>query len=216
MIENVAQNRYPLAMLDDRSYMRTDYRPRWSLTTILLVTLTVCFVLQISIAQYVPDFYGKFALSLDGLREGRVYQLLTFQLLHSNLWHLAGNLMAVYFMGRIVEDFLGRKMMLVLYLLSGVIGGLVQTGLGLILPHLSGPVVGASAGACGLIAAFATRFPFQHISLIIPPVSFPARVLLFIEAAIAIFGILRPMYMPAWAHGAHLGGMLTGIGFIMW
>ncbi len=33
-------------MLDDRSYMRTPYRPRWSMTTILLVTLVVCYIVQ--------------------------------------------------------------------------------------------------------------------------------------------------------------------------
>jgi hypothetical protein len=85
-------------------------------------------------------------------------------------------------------------------------------------------VVGASAGVFGLVAAFATRAPDQPITLLvffILPVTFRARALLIIEGCIALAGVVGPLLPhPVFggniAHGAHLGGMLTGIAWIRW
>ncbi len=213
-----------VTMLDDRSYMRTDSRPTWSATIALMIALVVCFLIQIFVGPAVHGFNEVFMLSMDGLKQGRFYELITFQFMHSGFMHLAGNLLGLYFFGASVEASLGRRQMLILYFLAGSIGGLLQVGLGAVIPgqiglYLSGPVVGASAGVYGLIAAFATRAPDQPISMLILfviPVTFLAKVFIYIEASIAILGILRPMYMPPWAHGAHLGGMITGILFVKW
>jgi hypothetical protein len=117
-----------------------------------------------------------------------------------------------------MEEMLGGKGLLLLYLLSGTIGGLVQVAFGLIFNQFAGPVVGASAGVFGLIAAFATRAPDQPISLLvffILPITFPAKVLLLIFAALAVGGMFLPLGGNT-AHAAHLGGMLTGIAFVRW
>jgi hypothetical protein len=90
--------------------------------------------------------------------------------------------------------------------------------------HFAAGVVGASAGVFGLIAAFAINAPDEPITLLlffILPVTFPAKVLLWGEGGIALIGIIGP-FLPApvfgsdVAHGAHLGGMLTGMAWIRW
>lgn len=115
---------------------------------------------------------------------------------------------------------MGGREMLKLYLLSGIIGGLVQTGLQAAFPnYFFGTVVGASAGLFGLLAAFATRAPDMPVTMLVFfffPVTFPAKVFLMIGAIIAILGLLPIHFMEGIAHGAHLGGMLTGIAFIKW
>lgn len=209
-------------MLDDRSYMRTDARPRWSMTTILLIVLVVSYVTQLLVAPHIYDFNDKFSLSLRGIREGRIWQLFTFQFMHSSPMHLLGNCIGVYFFGRTMEELLGPKGFLKLYFLSGTIGGVCQLALDAILHGSLGAgagVMGASAGVFGLIAAFAARAPDMPITMLVfffLPVTFPAKVLLMIEGLIAFLGILVPGFMPGIAHGAHLGGMLTGIFFIKW
>ena len=207
-------------MLDDRSYMRTDSRPRWSVTTVLLIALVVCFVVQSILQARIGGFYSNFALSLDGLRQGKIWQLVTFQFMHAGLMHLFFNAIGIYFFGRAIEDAMGGREMLRLYLLSGIIGGLVQTGLQAAFPnYFFGTVVGASAGLFGLLAAFATRAPDMPVTMLVFfffPVTFPAKVFLMIGAIIAILGLLPINFMPGVAHGAHLGGMLTGIAFIKW
>jgi len=197
------------------------------MTTILLLAVFACFIVQ-TIAQGIwPD--GRvdewFALSRQGFTHWRVYQLLTFQFMHGNLWHLFGNMIGLYFFGRAMEETLGRMGLLKLYLLSGTIGGLLFVALAFTFPHYFGSaVVGASAGVFGLIAAFATRTPDQPITLLIffiLPVTFKAKVLLLIEAGIALAGLLGPLIGFTYltgniAHAAHLGGMITGICYIRW
>jgi membrane associated rhomboid family serine protease len=213
-------------MLDDRSYMRTEYRPAWSMTTILLISLFACFVVQ-CIAEgiwTVPVVDSWFALSTHGLKERRFYELITFQFMHASLWHLLGNMIGLYFFGRAMEETLGRWRLLKLYLLSGTVGGLLQVALAFAFPdYFAGGVVGASAGVFGLVAAFATRAPHQLITMFIYifPVTFQARVFLLIEAAIALLGLFGPLIRFTAltgniAHAAHLWGMLTGIFYIRW
>ena len=205
--------------------MRTPYRPKWSMTTTLLVTLVVCFIAQ----RILEGFKGqqwvleKLALSTAGLKQGLVYQLITFQFLHAGIFHLLGNMIGLYFFGRAMEAMLGSRGMLKLYLASGTVGGLLQMALGFAFPeYFRYNVVGASAGVFGLIAAFATHAPDDPITLLlffILPVTFPAKVLLICEGGIAILGILGPfihstIFDTGVAHAAHLGGMLTGIVWI--
>jgi len=60
------------------------------------------------------------------LSHGYVWQLLTFQFMHGNFLHLLLNCWAIFMFGREVEQALGRKSFLTLYLSSGVIGGLCK------------------------------------------------------------------------------------------
>lgn len=196
------------------------------MTTILLIALFVCFVIQ-KIAEGVcgPSLVDSwFALSRDGIREGRIYQLLTFQFMHGNWLHLLGNMFTLYFFGRAVEESLGRKAMLRLYLMAGTFGGLLQIALAFLFPiYFAQAVVGASAGIFGLIAAFATRAPDQPITMLIYffPVTVQAKILLLGEAIISLIGMLGPLVhfygmTGNIAHAAHLGGMITGIFYIRW
>jgi len=198
--------------------MREESRGGLSMTTILFVTLVVCFIAQKILEATARGFIDNCALSLQGLREGRVYELITFQFMHGGIWHLAGNLIGLYFFGRAAEDMFGGKAMLRLYLLAGTVGGLVQVGLAAAFPGLfAGGVVGASAGLFGLIAAFASRAPDDSITMLlflILPVTFPAKVFLMIEGAVSLAGIFHLFGNDGIAHAAHLGGMLTGIFFV--
>lgn len=211
-------------MLDDRPYMRTPYRPGWSMTTILIVTLVACFLGQMILGALRPELLGYLALSREGLEHWRVYELITFQFMHDGLWHLLGNLITLYFFGRPVESLIGKKGMLQLYLAGGTVGGLLQVGLDFVFPvRFAGAVVGASAGIFGLVAAFVVNAPDDPITMLVfffLPITFPAKVLLIIEAVISSVGILAPLigfsFMPGIAHGSHLGGMLTGILWVRW
>jgi len=193
------------------------------MTIILLISVFSCFVVQ-RIAEGIlgPDWVDKwFALSTAGLRAGKIYQLLTFQFMHGGWMHLLFNMIGLYFFGRAMEETLGRRGLLALYLLSGTVGGLLQMALAFAFPiYFAGGVVGASAGVFGLIAAFATRAPDQPITMFfyIFPVTLKAKYLLLIEGSVALFGLFGPLFSRSLggniAHGAHLGGMLTGILFL--
>lgn len=211
-------------MLDDREYMRSpDYglNPWRSVTVTLLIINVVVFVAQLLFARtFAWDDY--FGLSYAGLHRGYVWQLLTFQFLHGGLLHLVLNSIGIFTFGLAVEQFLGPKRFLQLYLISGVVGGVVHVLGGLVLPQHFGvivqgdyrlyiPVVGASAGLFGLIAAFATMFPERNLTVLlffVFPVTVSAKVLLGVSAGISILGVIIDKGNVA--HGAHAGGMLGG------
>ncbi|HKU71143.1 MAG TPA: rhomboid family intramembrane serine protease, partial [Burkholderiales bacterium] len=71
------------------------------------------------------------------------------------------------------------------------------------------PTVGASGGVFGLLLAYGMFFPRRIVMLIIPPIPMPARVFVFVYAAIELFfGVTGTM--EGVAHFAHLGGMAGG------
>src|SRR5215813_14115826 len=101
--------------LADRSYMREAYHPpRW--TTILIFVLITAFVVQ-SVLLFYQDFDASryLALSVAGLSQGRIWQLFTFQFLHTCPWpwHVLFNCLGLYFFGRPVEESLGGKRFLI-------------------------------------------------------------------------------------------------------
>jgi membrane associated rhomboid family serine protease len=205
-------------MLEDRHYMRQPtFRPIWSATVVLLVVNVLAFILQNVLYRFSSfPVDGWFALSVGGLRHGFVWQLLTYQFMHGGLLHLLLNCWAIYVFGREVEETLGVKSFLTLYFSSGVIGGLFQGLAGVLLGGAyAAPVVGASAGAFGLVAAYATLYPERPLMLLlffIIPVSMRAKFLLLFSALLTVFGLVFPM--DNIAHAAHLGGMLTGLVFV--
>jgi len=205
--------------LADRHYMRDEFHPpRWN--TILIVTLLVAFVVQTGFLLYGHiDLAEDFGLSVAGVRKGKVWQLLTFQFLHSAPmpWHVLFNCLGLYFFGRPVEETLGAKRFLWLYFLSGFAGGVLQVLLTALLPgHHDDGVVGASAGVCGLLAVFCSLNPMQEITTWIAffPVRIRARYLLIFVGLLSLFGALFPFDQVA--HGAHLGGIIVGISYVKW
>ena len=149
-------------MLDDRDYMRPPvYRdrprvPPMSFTIALLIVNAVVFLIECAVYGYplrfpVDPADSYFALSVEGLKHGYVWQLLTYQFMHAGVLHILLNGWAIYVFGHSIEEALGWKKYLTLYLSSGVIGGICQVLAALLWPNLfGGPVVGASAGAFGL------------------------------------------------------------------
>ncbi len=193
----------------------TPFNPRRSVTVTLMLVNVAVFFLQLGLRQFSnlePTFFGYCALSVEGLKHGYLWQLLTYQFMHAGVLHLFFNCWAIYVFGHDVEEALGRNSYLALYLSSGIVGGLVQTLAGIFLGGVFAiPVVGASAAAFGLCAAFATLFPDRIILLFfVLPVR--AKYFLYGALVLAILGVLRPTGQVADA--AHLGGVLAGLGFV--
>jgi membrane associated rhomboid family serine protease len=207
-------------MLEDRDYMRQPayYQPHVSFTVVLLIVNAIVFIAQLAAANF-PNGpaieYNYFALSLNGLKHGYIWQLLTFQFMHAGWLHIIFNSIAIYFFGRAVETVLGGTRFLILYFASGIIGGLVQMLFALAIPSFGGAVVGASAGAMGLIAAFAVLYWEQQFTVLIYfilPVTLRGKTLFWGSIAFTIICGLIPG--TGIANAAHLGGILTGFLYV--
>jgi membrane associated rhomboid family serine protease len=180
-------------------------------------------------------FDQSFALSLDGLRHGRWWQLVTFQLLHAPLayplswqtfvrldlpWHLLLNCWGIFVFGPPLEAALGKARLAATYFLSGVAGGALQVfASALSDARFGGPVVGASAGVFGLVAAFTQLFPEARMTVLlffVIPVRMTANRMLTVAAVITVVGMVFPNWLLGAhvAHAAHLGGLIAGLVFI--
>lgn len=207
------------SMISDRPYMRATGRGAWgmpSATTVLLLVNLAFFILQNINAVYLRWPLERYlALSRDGLEAGYFWQLFTFQFLHGGTWHFVANAVGLYFLGRPLEAALGPARLFEVYFGSSVLGGVFQAVLGLVFPtHFGGPTLGASAGVCGLLAAFAL---LQRDRMFLFMFFLPIRAwnLLLIALGVAIFFVLVPSE-PGVAHAAHLGGLLGGMAYVHW
>lgn len=196
-----------------------------SFTIALLIVNAVVFLVECAVYGYPLRFPvnpadSYFALSVEGLEHGYVWQLLTYQFMHAGVLHILLNGWVIYVFGQALEQTLGGKKFLTLFLAGGVVGGLCQALAALLWPgYFGGPVVGASAGAFGLVAAYAVLFPERELTLLlffIIPLRLTARMLLVFSAVLAVLGLAWGVMFQGnhIAHAAHLGGMLTGVIFI--
>jgi membrane associated rhomboid family serine protease len=205
-------------MSNDRNDITQARHGSRSPVTLMLIAVNVAmFVFQNAADSGAFPVYKEFALSVDGLKHGHFWQVITFQFLHlplndGGIFHLLGNLFVIHLFGRRIEETMGGANFLKLYLLSGTMGGMLQMAGGWLSPENFGvAVVGASAGAFGLIAAYGTLFPREQLRPFFLPVAVRADVLLALGVTITVAGLFLPSGHVA--HCAHLGGILTGFLF---
>ena len=218
-------------MLEDRDYMRQpefeesrwrpNFRVRWSWTLGLLTINVIVFVVECIFCGYPPAFSqaNHFALSVEGIKEGYVWQFLTFQFMHAGILHIFFNSWMIWVFGRYLEAELGAGRFLALYFSSGVIGGVAQIVGGMGWPtHFGTITVGASAGAIGLMAAFAVLYPEERLTIFFYffPITTRAKNIIWGIAVLSVLCILFPKSLFTVllgnnvANAAHLGGMAMG------
>jgi membrane associated rhomboid family serine protease len=138
----------------------------------------------------------------------RPWTLITYMFLHGGLGHILFNMLALYFFGSRVELRIGSRHFILLYLISGMTGGLLS------LVFTPGAyIIGASGAVFGVSFAFAYFWPRDRIYIwgVLP---IEARWLVILTAGIAIFGGFTGA-QGGIAHFAHLGGYV-GAWFYLW
>ncbi|MBE2180333.1 MAG: rhomboid family intramembrane serine protease [Chthoniobacterales bacterium] len=160
-----------------------------------------------------PDLLSRWALSRDGLASGMWWTVVTHMFLHANLLHLMVNVLGLWFIGPEVEMMLGRSRYLLLYFISGIAGGLLQTAFA----APSSELVGASGALCGVLLSFTTAYPempLQALLFFVLPVRMKAKTL---GRGLVLLSLLFAMvrFLPQIGHLAHLGGALAGA-FLTW
>jgi len=157
----------------------------------------------------VPDVLTfLFAIHGIGLSLGFFWTPVTYMFLHGSTSHLVLNLIGLFTFGSAMEKDFGRRQMWIVFITSGIIGGIgwaLSNGL-----DSSQPCIGASAGVLGLVGAFAALKPHEKFDLFIP---FPVIVQAWALAAI-IFLLNAGELVLVQSHVAylaHLVGILSGI-----
>jgi len=143
------------------------------------------------------------------------WTLLTYNFLHTDLFHILFNMMGLYWFGKLFIIFHKRNTLLPVYLLGGLSGGLLYVIMFNLIPSLSiipSYALGASASVMAIVFAVATLKPEYEVVLMF----FGAVRLKYIAlAAIVIDVISIFMSSNIGGHIAHLGGALFGYIFTM-
>lgn len=98
----------------------------------------------------------------------RPWSIFTYQFTHEGLWHLAMNMLVLWFSAQIFGSMLGEKKLLPLYLMGGIGGWLlyaISYNVFPIFPDVPTPIIGASASVMAIVVATATMFPKYIIYL---------------------------------------------------
>jgi membrane associated rhomboid family serine protease len=144
---------------------------------------------------------------------------ITNAFLHGGWLHIILNLWTLFIFGPALEDRLGRARFLALYLLSGLAASVTHAVFNAASPV---PVLGASGAIAGVIAAFAVRFPYAWVRVIVPilfiPLFFSIPALLFagIWFFMQVFQGASELVSPFASAGgiawwAHIGGFIAGL-----
>jgi membrane associated rhomboid family serine protease len=141
----------------------------------------------------------------------RPWTLITYMFLHFEFLHILFNVLWLYWFGKIFLEYHNQRRLLGLYLLGGVVGGLVFMLAYNLVPVFKGSVLftqllGASASIIAIMTAIAVYVPNHVIHLVfIGPVKIK-----WIAVISIILYIIGLSGSNAGGNFAHLGGMFWG------
>jgi len=184
-------------------------RRPWFLYGLTLV-LIGAFVAELVFGKrFVEHWY----LDPTQFRHGhQLWGLLTYGLLHGGIGHLLGNMYFLYVFGDNVEDRLGKLGFAAVFFLASIAGGLLHCAA---LLGESMPVVGASGGIAGLLAAYLVLFPRVKVWVVFLFVRFQLSVLWYFGIWIGLQFLYASLGLPGIAWYAHIGGFFAG-GLVAW
>jgi len=183
-------------------------QPRVVLIGLICVNVAA-FVCQLFLDAYQPGFVREYlALSDSGVGAAYGWQFFTAIFLHDGPWHLVGNILVLYLLGRDVESIIGRRQFLFLYFSGAAIG---ELGHLFLMPETSA-LYAASGGVAAVLAAYATILPELELTstvFLLLPFRLKVKHLAYGMFALAIWGVTIGRNANV-AHSAYLGGMVAG------
>ncbi len=180
----------------EEKHQAFELRPTYvliALNVIIYLVLSVIGGSFFSLSMDVLGTYGQFNLMV--LHFGWWWQIITSIFVHVNIPHLALNMFWLYILGRRSEFLFGKKLFVLVYLLSGITGNL----LGLLLPLYT-----VSAGASGAI------FGIFGANIMVERAYSGSKLSSTLMYAFLILIINSLVGVNVFAH---LGGLLFGIAF---
>ena len=98
------------------------------------------------------------ALTTEDVLKGEWWRLVTANFLHHGWFHLGANMLGLYYIGSIIESYLGRIRYLLIYFSSGCLSMILMVFYFLKIGEPQTLLVGASAAIMGLIVAMGAIF----------------------------------------------------------
>ena len=145
------------------------------------------------------------------IKKGEVWRLITPLFLHGSTFHLAFNMLGLFFLGSAIERLQGSFFMAFLFLACGVFGTIFNVSLP---PEESlPPMLAGLAGSPFLIGASGAvfgLFGYMWIRPLLSP-SYPVRMMSSNVTIMLMAMVFMVFFVDGIANGAHIGGLISGV-----
>ncbi len=186
-----------------------------SLEQIVVITAVVFvlnnIVLNLFNLRLEPGFalYGSFFEALIF-----PWTLITYMFLHASFFHILFNMLWLFWIGKLLVEYLGVRKFATIYFLGGIVGGLVYVIAYNIFEAMDIPMgsrlIGASAGVMSVVVAAGVLLPDYEIRLFL----FGNVKLKYIALASFVLTTLIDFSVNTGGKLAHAGGALFGFFYI--
>jgi membrane associated rhomboid family serine protease len=180
--------------------------PRF-VTNALIVLNVLTYIVLAFLSQNVVDISQDALITMGGqvnllVAQGEFWRIFTAMFLHVGIAHIGLNMLSIFFIGPAVELFYGKWRYLVIYLVSGIAGGVASY---LMLPQ-EVLLVGASGAIAGIFGALGAFFFVNRRALGAAANAMLGQWLFWLLINVA-FGF--SVANIGWQ--AHLGGLVCGL-----
>ncbi|MFC5412274.1 rhomboid family intramembrane serine protease [Larkinella bovis] len=209
-------------LLDD---FRSEFnKPNNTLVQLILInTIVFLLLLILKVILTLAEMSGVYGLIVDQLQLPaslgtlimKPWTMITYFFTHEDVFHILFNMLFLYWFGRLIDEYLGNRRLVALYMLGGLAGGLAYIAIYNLLPYFHAQVSearmwGASAAAFSVAVGASTLLPNYTFHLLFFG---PVRIK-YIAFFYIILSLARSIGPNAGGELSHLGGAVIGFLFI--
>ena len=214
----MAEKRQNKALLEMANFLLDDFKRIFTgdnpLSKIIVLNVIVFLISQL-FGGFIP-IKNWFALPGDAASVlFHFWSIVTYMFLHANFMHILFNMLWLYWIGKILLEYLGPRRFVAIYFLGGIAGGLLYSiSFNLLATAgsfpMGGLLLGASAAVMAIVAASATLLPDYRIQLfLLGPVP-----LKYLAIGALILTSVLDFSVNMGGKLAHIGGAALGFFFV--
>jgi membrane associated rhomboid family serine protease len=209
--------------------IKDDFRNAWSRPNNAVVQLIIINVVVFALVNLLRVFlfFGQAEGIYESIRAFlalpsatssfliKPWTIVTYMFTHEGFFHILFNMLWLYWFGKLIQEYLGSKKVIGLYVMGGLVGGALYLLAYNLHPAFAGvletsTLIGASAGTTALIVGAAVFMPnFTMYLMFLGPVKIK-----YIAAVVIFLSLIGTTGGNAGGEFAHLGGALMGWLFI--
>lgn len=193
-------------------------------TLMIIIIINIAIFLVLNLAWFtqrvsslpISDFLLNYVFTMNSdwkIALSRPWTLVTTYFSHEDLGHIFWNMVGLYYFGRVIEEMIGHRRVMSIYIVGGLVASLSILLLYNTIPYFAdkhAPALGASGAIYALSVAAATLVPDYQFNLIfIGPVKIKYIVLFYV-----FLSFIGTAGTNAGGNIAHMGGALYGFLFI--
>ena len=176
-----------------------DYRGQRNTTAYSVLILIAASALMLIATLARGDLIYRLGLQPATWRE-TPWTIVTNLFIHGGIWHIASNMLTLYFFGTFLSALVGEARFLSIYFTGGIAGNLVFI--------LFAPANSIAIGASGAVFAVGGALVMMKPKLRVTVFPIPAPIPLWVAL---LGGFVIVSILPGIAWQAHLGGVVIGL-----